>query len=100
LTDSQIWNAFLDSTLPSRCAVYSYYKIRGWIVRSGSSYGVHYMLYKDSPINNHSEFAVLIHNSNVVDFQFVLTKLRVCANVQKVIIELSLEIDYLYSGIA
>uniref|UniRef100_A0A914XAE7 tRNA-intron lyase n=1 Tax=Plectus sambesii TaxID=2011161 RepID=A0A914XAE7_9BILA len=43
-----------------RYAAYHYYRSRGWVVRSGLSFGVDYLLYKDGPEYHHSSFGVRI----------------------------------------
>ncbi|XP_054156133.1 uncharacterized protein LOC128954562 [Oppia nitens] len=66
LSLKQMWLKFANhySTDPQEFAVhysaYHYFRSKGWIVRNGSSFGVHYVLYKEGPHLYHALYSVII----------------------------------------
>ncbi|GMH06777.1 hypothetical protein Nepgr_008617 [Nepenthes gracilis] len=45
---------------PELCKAYSHLRMKNWVVRSGSQYGVDYVVYRHHPALVHSEYAVIV----------------------------------------
>ncbi|KAJ3128257.1 tRNA splicing endonuclease subunit sen2 [Nowakowskiella sp. JEL0407] len=78
LSNKELWNYFENDSAPHRflldaagsnCsyrsfsinyAVYHHYRSQSWIVKSGLKYGVDFVLYKNGPLYEHSEYAVIV----------------------------------------
>lgn len=66
------WNLFRDYHIHSNLqldfaveyGVYHYFRTRGWIVKSGTNYGVNFLLYKEGPSIDHARYAIIIINVN------------------------------------
>eukprot|EP00298_Acanthocystis_sp_HF-20_P007683 c17218_g1_i1.p1 GENE.c17218_g1_i1~~c17218_g1_i1.p1 ORF type:complete len:228 (+),score=69.44 c17218_g1_i1:24-707(+) len=63
---NKLWTTFLsvDPQFPLSYSTYQHFKQKGWIVRSGLKYGVDFVLYRTSPINEHAECCVMIADAN------------------------------------
>ncbi|KAG7010605.1 tRNA-splicing endonuclease subunit Sen2-1, partial [Cucurbita argyrosperma subsp. argyrosperma] len=85
------------ATFPEFYMAYQHLRMKNWIVRPGSQYGVDFVAYRHHPALVHSEFAVLVlsegggSNENVrlrVWSDFLCT-IRLCGSVAKTLLVLS-----------
>ncbi|PVU86037.1 hypothetical protein BB559_004249 [Furculomyces boomerangus] len=76
-------------------AAYYYYRSRGWVVRPGLKFALDFILYKDGPQSNHSQFGVKIikvsegiKSNRETDFELRLLHSlnRICSQVKKTLI--------------
>jgi len=60
--DAELWD-YMSSKVemfPELYKAYSHLRMKNWVVRSGSQYGVDYVAYRHHPALVHSEYAVLV----------------------------------------
>ncbi|XP_057980200.1 tRNA-splicing endonuclease subunit Sen2-1-like [Malania oleifera] len=78
---------------------YSCLRMKNWVVRSGSQYGVDYVVYRHHPCLVHSEYAVLVlsegdedgnANARLRTWSDVHCTTRLCGSVAKVLLVLSI----------
>ncbi|CAH4030017.1 unnamed protein product [Pieris brassicae] len=74
LTVKDCWNLFLegDTNFISKYIVYHYYRSKGYIVKPGIKFGGDFLIYKEGPGINHSDYIVVIKH-NHVDYNSWLT---------------------------
>ena len=60
--DEELWQYMKSrrETFPDFYMAYSHLRIKNWVVRSGSQYGVDFVAYRHHPALVHSEYAVLV----------------------------------------
>ncbi|XP_062171439.1 tRNA-splicing endonuclease subunit Sen2-1-like [Alnus glutinosa] len=60
--DVELWQCMISkkSTFPDFYKAYSHLRMKNWVVKSGSNYGVDFVAYRHHPSLVHSEYAVLV----------------------------------------
>ncbi|KAL2472539.1 tRNA-splicing endonuclease subunit Sen2-2 [Abeliophyllum distichum] len=98
--DDELWKYAISkrNNFPNLFKAYSHLRMKNWVVRAGSQYGVDFVAYPHHPTLVHSEYAVLIlsvedDNSNGrlrvwSDFQCTL---RLCGSVAKTLLVLHID---------
>ncbi|KAK9690429.1 hypothetical protein RND81_09G127400 [Saponaria officinalis] len=61
-TDAELWHYMCSKikTFPEFFKAYSHLRVKNWVVRPGSQYGVDFVAYRHHPALVHSEYAVLV----------------------------------------
>lgn len=100
-SEQEIWN-YMCSKLqpfPQIYKAYSHLRMKNWVVRPGSQYGVDYVAYRHHPALVHSEFAVLVFSDDESasgrlrvwsDFHCTL---RLCGSVAKTLLAIKIQRD-------
>lgn len=98
--DEEFWSYVTPkrANFPNLCIAYSHLRMKNWVVRSGSQFGVDFVAYRHHPALVHSEYAVLVlsgedENTNGrlrvwSDFQCTL---RLCGSVAKTLLVLYID---------
>uniref|UniRef100_A0A914EHB3 tRNA-intron lyase n=1 Tax=Acrobeloides nanus TaxID=290746 RepID=A0A914EHB3_9BILA len=92
-TSEDLWKRFLHNSglhFVKRYAVYRYFRQNGWILRSGLSFGVDYLLYKDGPEYTHSSAGIRICDE--LKDPCTAAMMRELRNCKKALIVISLKI--------
>ena len=66
--------------------VYRYYRDKGWVLKPGAKFGVHFLLYKDGPAYYHSSYGVVVRSilcASELSWQFVVSLVRAMESVNK-----------------
>lgn len=101
LTDKngeQLWMYMSSSrqNFPYFFKAYSHLRLKNWVVKSGSRYGVDFVAYRHHPRLVHSEYAVLVLSGNVDDGRLRVWSdyectLRLCGSVAKTLLVLHVQ---------
>lgn len=61
LSTHELWSRFHKFTkFFGKYAAYRYYRKKGWVPKSGIKYGVDFVLYKQGPVEYHSNYAIIV----------------------------------------
>ncbi len=61
LSANELWATFYTQRkFFGKYAAYRYYRKKGWIPKSGIKYGVDFVLYKQGPVEYHSNYAIIV----------------------------------------
>ncbi|CAK9314437.1 unnamed protein product [Citrullus colocynthis] len=85
------------STFPEFYIAYRHLRLKNWVVRPGSQYGVDFVAYRHHPALVHSEFAVLVlskgegsnENGRLRVWSDFLCTIRLCGSVAKTLLVLT-----------
>ncbi|GAB2296864.1 hypothetical protein Dimus_030965 [Dionaea muscipula] len=95
-SEAELWEYWSSRVkkFPELYKAYSHLRMKNWVVRAGSQYGVDYVAYRHHPALVHSEYAVLVLSNNDerlrewTDFHCTL---RLCGGVAKTLLVLHIE---------
>ncbi|XP_022146301.1 tRNA-splicing endonuclease subunit Sen2-1 [Momordica charantia] len=96
----QLWEYMKSqkATFPEFYKAYQHLRMKNWVVRPGSQYGVDFVAYRHHPALVHSEFAVLVlsegggdsnENGRLRVWSDFLCTIRLCGSVAKTLLVLS-----------
>ncbi len=61
LSTNELWSKFHKiKNFFGKYAAYRYYRKKGWVPKSGIKYGVDFVLYKEGPVEYHSNYAIIV----------------------------------------
>lgn len=61
LTAKELWVEFSNNKkFLAKYSAYRYYRRKGWVPKSGLKYGVDFVLYKEGPVEYHSDYAIIL----------------------------------------
>lgn len=94
---NQLWDYMVSvrDTFPIFYKAYSHLRMKNWVVRSGSQYGVDFVAYRHHPSLVHSEYAVLVSaeaegnaSGRLKVWSDIHCTLRLCGSVAKTLLVL------------
>lgn len=91
---SELWQRFCSQSdrFPREFAVYQHFRRLGWILKSGLNYGVHYVLYRGSAAEFHSDYLVYSHpETGPVSWHTIQSLTRIAADVKKTLLVCTVE---------
>lgn len=100
--NNQLWDYMVSTrdTFPTFYKAYSHLRMKNWVVRSGSQYGVDFVAYRHHPSLVHSEYAVLVSaevegngSGRLKVWSDIHCTLRLCSSVAKTLLVLRVTTD-------
>ncbi|KAL3618633.1 hypothetical protein CASFOL_037715 [Castilleja foliolosa] len=95
--DDELWRYMISKKVNFPCLfkAYSHLRLKNWVVRAGSQYGVDFVAYRHHPALVHSEYAVIVlsdedycRNDRLKAWSDFHCTLRLCGSVAKMLLVL------------